>query len=365
MTATQRSGNDRRVRLLARGVCVTAFVLALAFGVVACGDDDDAGSGGASGGGDTLTIVQAPDPIWNWMKEKGIIDQMSKEWGITPKVTETFDWFPLFAGGHADVTQAGTYELPDLDGKGIPSVTFGRYNKAKDFWVVPPDSNAKTLEDLPDGAKIGAFSNGATTALWAAMLKPQLDGADFRTDDRWQLVVADTEQLPGLVMKGELDAAIVDPQLAATLLASGELKPMYDGKTVAQMFADTTGGPPIIETNLLVAKKDWYAKPENKRKARFYLALWDRGLQEWKNNREAIIQKFPDDFSIKKDSDVKAFTGFLDNNFNWFDETAILDKEFIDSQPAVFDLMKESGALDPNFETPAFDALQPGSPDAK
>lgn len=347
-----------------RPLAVLAVAMIAALVLSACGGSDDSGGndgdqGGNGGGQETLRIVQAPDPVWNWLDEQGILAEMEEEWGIKTEVTETFDWFPIFAGGHADVAQIGTYEMPDIDKQGIPVVAFGRYNRAKDFFVVPPDSNAKTLADLPKGAKIGAFANGATTALWAALLEDEL-GADFRDDDRWNVVIAATEQLPGLVMKGELDAAIVDPQLTVTLLANGKLKSLYDAKPLAQYFAEKTNGPPAIETNLLIAQSDWF--DQNERLARFYLAIWDRGLQEWQEHRREIIEAYPDDFSITQPSDIDALEDYLDNTFNWFDESAVIDEEFIQSQNKVFDMMKEVGTMEPAQEYPRFEALDPGQP---
>jgi len=145
-----------------------------------------------------------------------------------------------------------------------------------------------------------------------------------------------------------------------TLMAKGQMKPLYDGNTTAEMFAESGGGIPSVETNLLVARADWYK--EHQREARFYLALWERGLQEWKAHRREIVEKYPDDFSIKEPGDVDAFEDFLDNEFNWVDEEATLDQEFIDSQAKVFDLMKSIGAMEPNVENPKFDILEVGQP---
>ena len=53
--------------LLRRYARSASLAVALALGAVA-----SVSSGGAA---ETLNIVQAPDPIWNWMKEQGILDE--------------------------------------------------------------------------------------------------------------------------------------------------------------------------------------------------------------------------------------------------------------------------------------------------
>ena len=75
---------------------------------------------------------------------------MEQESGVTIERFESEDEFAFFAGGHADIVSTGSYETPVLESENnVPTVTIGKYNKAKDIVVVAADKPYETFGDLP------------------------------------------------------------------------------------------------------------------------------------------------------------------------------------------------------------------------
>ncbi|KWX67918.1 hypothetical protein ASJ79_03920 [Mycobacterium sp. NAZ190054] len=314
-----------------------------AIGLTACGSADDAAPAASVGEPGVIRFTFSPDPVWDWLSDTGIREEMEKESGITIIDSSSWDEFALFAGGHADIVSLGTYELPELEAAtGVDTVTFGKYNRAKDIFVVGKDSPAQTVADLPDGAKIGVFSTVGSTIMWSSIVE-KLHGKDFRGDGGdYELIVADSQNLPQLLARGDLDAAVIDPQYGIAELSSGAVKPLYDGKSTADMYAEAFApGHEGLMSNLFVAHKDWYdSHPEE---VAFFLELWERGLQEWQQNRDEIVAAYPEHFAANSEADQEFIKNYLDTNFDWFVDSVYLDQTWIDAESGVFPAMESTG----------------------
>src|SRR5687768_14632371 len=57
-----------------------------------------------------IRFTFAPDPIWDYMHDEGIVDQFEKDTGIAIETSATWDEFGLFAGGHADIISSASFE---------------------------------------------------------------------------------------------------------------------------------------------------------------------------------------------------------------------------------------------------------------
>src|SRR5687767_16028490 len=93
-----------------------AGLAALAMTASACasggGSSQEAGEAEDAGG--VINMVMAPDPVWKWLEDNGIKQEMEEEAGIQVLTSSSWDEFGVYAGGHADVISAATYEVPDL-----------------------------------------------------------------------------------------------------------------------------------------------------------------------------------------------------------------------------------------------------------
>ena len=94
----------------------TALLLVLAMVAAACGDDSEttttaaAADDGepASGPKGIIRFTFAPDPVWDYLQDSGIKDEMEQESGILILAAPTWNEFGVYAGGHADIGSVGS-----------------------------------------------------------------------------------------------------------------------------------------------------------------------------------------------------------------------------------------------------------------
>lgn len=334
------------------------LLVTVALTLAACGGEaavDQASSADGGGDEDLVRFTFAPDPIWDWLQDEGIITEMEEESGIRIVQTSTWDEFGIFAGGHADVISTGSYEVPVLEEEtGTDTIVFGKYNRAKEPVLVPADSDVETLEDL-QGGSVAVFSAVGSTLMWGALIKDQYD-LEFRAGDPssdFEVVVADPASLADLVERGEVDACICIPELSISQLQDGVLRPLYDSKGAAELYADWhSPGHEGIMTNLFVARADWYDGHEEE--AQFLLDVWERGIHEWQEHRDEIIAAYPQHFSVEEPEDIEWVAEYIEEVFDHFVDTVYLDEEWIESEKAIYPLLKETEFMDEDTEIPEF-----------
>ena len=341
-------------------------VLIAVLAVGGCSEERDEGGGGggeaapAAESDNVVRFTFAPDPVWRWLKDQGIKDEMEQEAKIQILDSSTWDEFGIYAGGHADVVSVGSFEVPELEKQtGVKSVVFGRYNIARAVIAVRADSPYQTLADLK-GKKITTFTAVSDALLWGAMVKKS-ENIDFRAEDGdHEFVLTDVQNMASLVAKGDAEACICLPDFAIKELKSGQLRILYDGRSDGEMFqsefAEGHAGPAI---NVFVAREDWFR--EHQKEAEFFLSVWERGIKEWNEHRDEIIAAYPQDFAAQNKDDEKWIGNYLDDH-NWFMDSVYLDDEWVAGENKVFDLLKETGFMEQEQEPPPFETV--GSPGA-
>ncbi|QNN54571.1 ABC transporter substrate-binding protein [Nocardioides mesophilus] len=339
---------------------LAATVLAGGLALSAC-------SPAASGGGDgeakdangAVNMVMAPDPVWKWMEDQGIKQEMEEEAGIQILTSSSWDEFGVYAGGHADVVSAASYEVPELEKQtGEKATIFGKFNSDRSILAVPADSTAKDLCDLK-GKKIVTHSAVSITIMWGIYAKEFCDldlragGGDF------DVIVTDVQNSASLVERGDADAALLLPDFGIPQLSSGKLRPLYDAKSVSQIYGEEFGESPDTthpQNNVFVARKAWVEK--NPEEAAFLIKIWDRGVQEWAQNKEQIVEAYPEDFAAETPEEKKFILDWLDNTYDWFVPTTYLDQAWIDEETKLFELMKETGFVEEDVATPDFTIIE-------
>lgn len=348
-------GRRQRQKVAVGVAGLLAAVIAL--GVGACGGDDDGGGGESAGG--VIRFTFAPDPVWRWLTDQGIREEMEQKAKVQILDSATWDEYGIYAGGNADIVSVGSFEVPDIVEKsGVDSVIIGKYNVARAVIGVPKDSPAQSISDL-EGKKITTFTTVSDAFLWGALAK-KLEDFDLRSKDGdLEMVIADVQNMGPLVAEGEADACICLPDFAIEQFRTGQLRMLYDGKSNAQVFQEESlpghQGPMI---NIFLVRKDFYEN--NPKEVRFFLELWERGLQEWKENKNEIIETYPQDFAAQNDADLDWIKGFLNEN-DWFADTVYLDQEWVNGEKKVFDLLRETGFMPEDQEDPEFAVIEPGS----
>jgi ABC-type nitrate/sulfonate/bicarbonate transport system substrate-binding protein len=348
----------RIIRSRRRMVAATACAMALL--VTGCGSRPGAANGGAAKeAGGTIRMVMAPDPVWKWLEKQGIKQKMEAQAGIKVQTSSSWDEFGAYAGGHADVVSAASYEVPDLEKQtGEKTTIFGKFNSDRSILAVPAGSSAQTICDLK-GKKIVTHSAVSITIMWGVYarkfcnLELRAGGGDY------ELVVTDPQNAAGLIQRGDADAGLLLPDFSIPQLSSGAIKPLYDSKSVSQIYAEKFSSDPQNVThpqnNVFVARKAWVEK--NQKEAAFLIKLWDAGVQEWAKNRDKIIEAYPEDFAAEKPQEKAFIRDWLTSKYDWFVDTTYLDQAWVNSETKLFELMKETGTIDKNTPAPHFTIL--------
>jgi ABC-type nitrate/sulfonate/bicarbonate transport system substrate-binding protein len=336
---------------------VLALIAVLLLVAAACGGDDDEGSAEASGEEGIIRFTFAPDPVWDYLKDSGIREEMEDESGIRIIEQSTWDEFGIYAGGHADVVSIGSFEVPLLEEEtGRPATVFGKYNIDRSVLVVPADSDAQSLEDLK-GGKIAVWDAVSSTVIWGALAN-ELWGLDFRTGGGdFELVLSDITNTGALAANGEVDGALVLPDFNVPVLVNEEVRILYDGKTAADLYREAIGEPdhegPMI--NIFMAPTDWYDSHPDE--VAFFLELWQRGIEEWQANQDKIIESYPQHFAVEKPEEIKFMKDYLAEH-DWFVESIYFDEAWVENESKIFPMLSDAG-LSESEEAPRFDVVEP------
>ena len=324
----------------------TAVVLAVTTGCSA-GLGGPASSRSARDG--VIRFTFAPDPIWDYMNETGIVDQWERDTGYTIETSATWDEFGLFAGGHADIISTASFEVPALEEQTQrETVIIGRYNSERSRILVRADNPARTLADMR-GGKLGVFTTVSGTLVWSALLKQMYD---VNLADDYQVVVADIQNLSNLLARGEIDACICYPDLSARELRVGSVRPLYDGKSSADLFAELNApGHDGPMGNVFVARKEWV--DGNADEVSAFLDLWDRGLREWRQRRDELIERYPQHFAVETPEDVAFMKDYVAQN-DWVVDDVRFDQAWTEAESSIFDLMRRTGVIGEDVADPKF-----------
>jgi len=330
-------------------VCLAVSTALIATG---CGGAGNGSAGRGGGTENTIRFTFAPDPVWDYITDEGILAEMEEKAGMRIIASSTWDEFGVFAGGHADVVSTASYEIPIIEKEtGRDTMTIGKYNKDRSVVIVRADNPAETLEDLK-GEDIAVFTAVSATLVWGAYARKMHD-VDFRSGGGdYNLIVADAQSQADLVERGEVAACVCLPEFAAPGLRSGELKVLYDGKASSDLYAEEVveghEGPMI---NVFLAGSEW-AK-EYPEEVDFFLDVWQRGLEEWSANQKKIVGSYPQHFAVEDPEDV-AFVQQYIADHDWFVDDIRFDDKWVEGESKIFDLLKSTGFMEEDQETPAF-----------
>jgi len=344
-----------------------AVAVALALVAVACGSDGSGSDTTSDTASDTtsdpneLKVIRfafAPDPVWDYLKDSGIREEMESAANIAILDSATWNEVGVYAGGNADIMSVGDFEVPTIEEEfGIPSVIFGKYNIDRSIMVASPEHpEYETLADCVGGT-VAVWDTLSSTTIWG-MLAHHLHDLDFRVDGGdFELVVVDITNTGAQAASGDTDCAIVLPDFNIPILLEEQVNVLYDGKTSADLYAELVEQPghegPMI--NIFLAREDWY--DDHPEEVAFFLELWDRGLQEWAANKNEIIASYPQHFAAEGEQ-VQWITDYLAEH-DWFATGVYLTDEWVDSEAELFPLLNEAGLAE-SPDQPRFEVVPAG-----
>ncbi len=337
-----------------------AVMLTLALVAVACGGDSTSG-GDEPTDPDALKVIRfafAPDPVWDYLVDSGIREQMEAEANIAILDSATWNEVGVYAGGNADIMSVGDFEVPTIVQEfGVESVIFGKYNIDRSILVASPDHpEYTTLEDCV-GGKVAVWDTLSSTTIWG-VLANELYGLDFRVDGGdFELVVVDHTNTVDQAANGDTDCALVLPDFAVPFLSSDAVNVLYDGQTSADLYAELVGKPghegPMI--NIFLARADWYeSHPEE---VAFFLELWETGVKAWTADRDQFVADYPEHFAVETDEQIAWIQGYVAEH-DWFVSSVYLDQAWIDSEKELFGMLERAG-LSETSDAPTYDIVSP------
>jgi hypothetical protein len=335
------------------------LLLAACAGSEGGGDTTVAGGGGGEGG--SMRFVFSPDPVWNWLEDEGILAEMEEEAGMTIERNESEDEFAFFAGGHADIVSTGSYETPVLEEEtGVETVTIGKYNMAKDIIVVAADSGYETFDDLEPGCGLGVESFSGSTIVWIALAQDLHGRTIGEGPEDIQMAATDFNTAPELVLSGDLCAGVTSIYNTLQYWLDESITGLYDTQSASQIYGtEYVPGHEGMNSNNFVVTRSWY--DEHPEEVAFFLSVWDRGLQEWANNRDAILEAYPEDFGYTTDEQLAFLKDWYENQFNEFVDTVYLDEEWIEGEAQVTDLLASGGVVPEGTVAPLHACIDPES----
>ncbi|MCK5752278.1 MAG: ABC transporter substrate-binding protein, partial [Mycobacterium sp.] len=111
------------------GQRLAAALLAATTAIAMSGCVSRPGSEASGGEGGVIRFTFAPDPVWDYITDQGILAEMEEQSGFTIDASSTWDEFGVFAGGHADIVSSASYEVPVIEQEtGRDTVVIGKYN---------------------------------------------------------------------------------------------------------------------------------------------------------------------------------------------------------------------------------------------
>jgi ABC-type nitrate/sulfonate/bicarbonate transport system substrate-binding protein len=349
---------------------LAVLIVLMGLVVAACGGDGEGESGDTTTPAEARTVIRfafAPDPVWDYMNDNGMIVDWEEEFNARIVTTSTWDEFTFFAGGHGDIVSIATQEVPVLEQEtGIQTVSFGKYNAQRSPMMTRADTGYQELADVPPGSQLCVSSPVSNTAFWTVAMN-EMHGIDYRVGGGdYELIVNDHFVNPQNLLNGDCEAAVIIPEAAAPYLRTGEIALMYDGIMPFQLyyqFCDCPEGDEAhIMSNLFTATEEFYdANPEV---AEAFLVLWQRGIDAWSDPeiQAEIIATYPQHFSVEEDEDVAYIQEFMAGENDWFVDNVYMTEEWVESEQAIWDFMTElhpdnANYLESGFEEPRFEPI--------
>ena len=175
------------------------------------------------------------------------------------------------------------------------------------------------------------------------MIADALHDLDFRVDSPdFDLVVVESASVSDLVMRGDVDACICLPDFSVSDLADGRLRPLYGGKSAAEIYAGDVMGEPgaLPVADALIVDKQWLA--QNRDAVEALLGLWEVGLQNWASQKEQLVADYPHLLSVQSDEDIAWMTNYVKTH-DWVLPSVYLTQEDSRIQTGIFARMQSLG----------------------
>ena len=308
----------------------------------------------ASAAPTVIRLALAPDPVWQWLEDSGTRASWEASRNIRIEVSNPFDQFASFAGGHADVVVINALDVPKfVEQPERDPVIIGKYTTDRSILAVRRTSRAESLDDLVE-RRIAVESSLASTLLWGLIADAKY-GLDFRQgSDDFDLITVEPASVADLVMRGDVDACICTPDFSVPFLAEGRLRALYDGKSAAEIYAADVLGDVTTVTiaDAFVVDKEWHTANPDAVDA--LLGLWEKGLEAWKLDKTQIVADYPHHFSVESDSQIAWMSDYIGGH-DWIAPSVYISAREAETHAAMFARMQALGLVSDDSTPPEID----------
>ena len=302
-----------------------------------------------------IRLALAPDPVWQWLEDSGTRASWEAAHNIRIEVSNPFDQFASFAGGHADVVVINALDVPKfVEQPERDPVIIGKYTTDRSILAVRRTSRAESLDDLVE-RRIAVESSLASSLLWGLIAETRY-GLDFSQDSAdFDLVTVEPASVADLVMRGDVDACICTPDFSVPFLANGRMRALYDGKSAAELYTSAPdgsegfGGGLGIIADAFVADEAWYAA--NGQAVDALLGLWQEGLVAWQQQKAQIVADYPHHFSVESDAEIAWLVDYVEAH-DWILPSVYITEQEAETHKFAFFRLKDLGLVPADAVTP-------------
>ena len=302
---------------------VLAIVAASSLVAAACGGGATAPSSDPSGAveapvaGDGAPVIRfalPTEPLWQWLNDSGALASWQQEHGLRIEASHPFEPFTAFVGGHADIILIDALDIPvfSRDLESDPTI-IGKYSSDRSIAAVKRTSQATDLGHVVEGG-IAMESELGSTLLWSLIVE-QAHALDLRYGSRdFEYIIA-TSGIAETVDRGGADACICMPDQSVANLSTGILRPLYDGKSAATVYAELMGHPDrSLLGKVFVADREWHRTHAAEVSA--FLELWELAVQNWNVSYAGFIAAYPQLMSVQTDEEIAWLSDYVSSH-NW------------------------------------------------
>ena len=188
------------------------LILAAALSLAACAGSDDApdvairadqAARDKARQATTVTIRLAvpPDPVWEWLKNSGALEEWEYEANIDILDNSSFDQFTAFAGGHSDIAVIDALRAPQLIAQSEHKpVIIGKLTHDRSFLAVGSEHDTEDIGGLRK-KKIAIDNSLASVSLWG-LIAHAANNFTFSTDSSdYDLIAVEPSSLADLVAR--------------------------------------------------------------------------------------------------------------------------------------------------------------------
>ena len=296
-----------------------------------------------------IRFALAPDPLWQWLIDSGTLAAWEQEHGVRIEASHPFRPFTAIVSGSADIIVVNALEVPlftsDLE---HTPVIIGRYTWDRSITATKRTSLATDLAGVVEG-RIAMESQIGSTLLWALIADSRHDLELIYGGPDFEFMIA-TFGVADAVERGEADACICQPEESVQALGTGSLRALYDGKSAAELYAETLGDasrPPLGQ--VFLADGAW--RQRNPTAVKLFVDLWETAIQHWHRSFPTVIAQYPELLSVQTDDEVQWLSAYVELH-NWVVPSVYTEPEDRQLYVDAVSLLMDAGHLPEHAPVP-------------